>query len=321
MASEDTRNAYKCCRGCCGVLVLVMLILILSARHVIRFHELAFEKPFLQEINQEVVYEEGVHYLLFSEMVKFPAQVIDADLYDLSVFSKAEDVNNDDDEGVAGTSLVIDVAIQYQLQPEGLSDIFDIGGTDGYVSQIVAVATDAIKNNATTFSADEYLTHRRIIEKTFTKLVSDELADKFAGTELLNLNLLSVDFPFTFYQRKLQVGIQNLNNQIQEFNRETEVIRDQTLRNVTVIENDAQEIVNVANTEAELIQKRASNEALNITGQAAEESIRLLADELEVTSQKDFLSLHYLVNMLDKPGQQRKFVNFGDLNAFTNTQP
>eukprot|EP00924_Labyrinthula_sp_SR-Ha-C_P007212 augustus_masked-scaffold_8-processed-gene-12.0-mRNA-1 protein AED:1.00 eAED:1.00 QI:0/-1/0/1/-1/1/1/0/311 len=300
-----TEDELWCGSICCGVTTILFIIFIATSLIKVQFDEYAFKKPWGQGIDQSEVYTQGVYFLGFwNSMVTFPATVIKLELDALSVFSSA----TEDD---AGTTLVLDVVIEYTLDPNQLSELFDIGGETGYIKQIEAVAIEEVKNTATNFNADSYLTNRRNIETSFEEVLEVAIRESFAGTQVQNVKLVSVLFPDTFYQRKLDVGLQEINNEIQQFNQDTALVRDETARQVLEIENEAREITETASAEAALIVTKAENERTRLIGDANQESIKILADNLGITEQADFLSLNYLVQLLTNPGNQRKFVNFG----------
>jgi regulator of protease activity HflC (stomatin/prohibitin superfamily) len=141
---------------------------------VVQFNEIAFLKAWGQSIDQTKVFDQGRYMVGFwNEFVTFPATVIDLQLKELQVFSSSE---GDD----AGTTLNIDVGVQYVLNPDRLSDLFDIGGQTGFITQIEAEAIETIKNAAPEFSADEYLTERRDIEAIFKERLTERIAQNFA---------------------------------------------------------------------------------------------------------------------------------------------
>lgn len=299
--------------GCC----LFIFILIMSSIGVVQFNEIAFLKAWGQSIDQTEVYTQGRYFVGFTNsFVTFPATVINLNLQDLEVFSS----NEGDD---AGTTLEIDVSVQYVLDPERLSDLFDIGGETGFTTQIQAEAIETLKNAAPQFNADAYLTDRAAIETNFKTLLQERIALNFANTQVVNVQLLRVPFPASFYQRKLDVGLQALKNEIENFTRETVQVRDETAKKVLLIENDAREIVEKADSQAGLIVARAENEFERVIGSANEVAMNRLAEALDITPdsptyQADFLSLNYLIQLLNNQGTQKKFVNFGQLPAATS---
>ena len=173
------------------------------------------------------------------------------------------------------------------------------------------LAIETIKNNATLFSADEYLTMRRTIEARFLEVVTNELRD-VGLVQVEALQLKEVTFPSSFYRRKLDAGIQAQKNLIEEFKQNSTVIREKTRNEVVFIGNDATQQFKAFKAQGTLIVQQGKNNATRIRGEADVEGLKVLSTALGITNQTQLLSLSYLVN-IKQHSSVAAFVNFDNL--------
>lgn len=277
------------------------------------------------------VYGPGLHLLGPDySFVTFPSTTQIIDLVDLTVWSRAgkesgnggnsgnstETPGNNSTETDAGTELKVDFEVQYALIQDRIPSLFNKVGLE-HEPFVRNVIISAIKNNATRFGADEYLTRRSMIEHEFFKVAKAE-ALATADVDITNLRLHHVEFPPSVYSRKLDAAIQNQLNLIEEYKKTSSLVRGQTQVEVKSIENNAFKIRSQATAEAALLEKKASNDAVRIKATANREGLKEVSDRLGITIQKEILSLNYLISLENKKGDIKKYVNFG---AVSNVVP
>lgn len=287
-------------------------------------------------MNYDTLYQPGRHYIWpFHEFVPFTKTVQFLNL-NLEVYTKDDGSGNQG--GVAGTPLDLQIGIQYLLIQSQVIPLFQKYnlvrwllwaktptlmklkcGIQGYGSVLKNLAIETIKNNATLFSADEYLTARRTIEARFLQVVTAELRD-VGLVELEALQLKQVIFPASFYRRKLDAGIQEQRNLIEEFNQNSTVIREKTRNEVVFIGNDATQKLKAFEAQGSLIVQQGKNNATRIRGAADVQGLEFLSTALGISNQTQLLSLGYLVN-LKEHSSVKAFINFHELGDMKQLTP
>jgi len=308
MLKDDFVSGKTCgCRTpiCLVTTVMVLLIGLFSVSlRRIEYYELGFAKArFGGAIDRSEVYEPGVYFLgPLHVFATYLATTRNVNMRVLNVFSSSE---GDD----AGTTLDIDVHFKYQVIAERLESLYAKVGLepDEFVQNIVI---NTIKNSAVSFSADDYLTKRRLVESELLKDLRNATLQA-ADVNLSSFQVLQVHFPSTFYGRKLDAALQIQENLIEDYRKNSTLIRGETSVQVEKIENEASLIRSAATNEATLLRKQASLKALELTEEAKRDGLASLAGQLGITDSASFLQLDYQLKVLQ--GGARKYVNFGNL--------
>lgn len=320
MSKTERKKLYKkasCCFFTALVVFIFVCILSISRLH---YYEIGFKRKRTSGIvDRSKVYTAGRYWLgLNGVFVKYPANAIDEFLVDLSAWTRATvDSSSSDDAGIdgginadAGTAVLIDLGFQYQLIPNKLAELYSKVGTnfEGYVKNI---AINTIKNNATLFSSDEFIKSRVIVEKAFKEALSSALEEE-ANCKLVGLQMRHISFPETFMERKLQASIQELKNQAEEYRKTASISRVETRRQAREKENDAFEIEQTAIAQAELVKQKALNEAKRLKEASRSDGLKLITDNIGVTSTKHVVSLDYMISLMNAAPTET-YVNFDSI--------
>ena len=159
---------------CCIVIsiILFFLMILLPLKFVkLEYHQLGLKQDRIGgTVYRDTTYIGGdgrKNIGVNGIFVVYPSTVQNMYLPDQNVWSLATDED-------AGTLLDIDVSFQYQLIPERLGDLYEKVSLE-YEAFITNLAITAIKNEATLYSADDYLARRKEIENALLRAVRTSL--------------------------------------------------------------------------------------------------------------------------------------------------
>ena len=301
MSEKRVRPEFLCCLGSTFFIIIFLIILPLSFQRV-TYYEIALSKNRVtSQVNREDFYEAGNHAVgPNTQFVKYPANVQYMYLEDQTVWSKSSD-------DAAGTLLALDISLQYQLIPEKLGDLYDKVGME-FETLAKNLAISSIKNEAVKYTADEYLTNRRNIEKGLLKSVTKVMFNE-SDADLIGLQLREVTFPELFYAKKLAAAIQTQNNNAEEYRKESRIIRGETSELVQYIENDAVLIKQIADAKSVNIKQTALNTATKIVQDARSDGLKCIVDEISINNHKHLLSLDYILQ-IEKSNKTNFLINF-----------
>lgn len=309
---EKDKNVKWCCIGSCSFIVCLLLVILLPLSFSrITYYEIGLEQSRISgKVSRDRVYESGFYTLgpdgIF---LKYPAYTQNIELPNLSVWSKTSP--ND-----AGTLLSLDISFQYELIPEQLGKLYDKVGTN-YEKLVRNLAISAIKNDVVNYSSDDFLTKRRVIEKSLIKMVRKVLNEE-AESHLISLQLREVVFPSLYYRRKLDSAVQIQTNNAEEYKRESRIIRGETQEMVKFVENDAELIKDLAVAKADNIVKNSRNNATEIVQSSHNLGLEGMVGVLNLTDRETILSLDYLLQ-LELNNRTNYLINY-DRSALVTTQ-
>jgi len=255
MGVSSRIQCYKT-SACPGFVLLLLLIILLPLSfHNVEYHEVAFfKRRSTGTIDRDTVYTVGRHCIgPDGSFVKFPASEQTVEFSGMSVWTKTERLS-DTNVGAAGTAISLDVTFQYRLRPDELSDLYSAVALQ-YESFVRNLATTAIKNISTSFTADEFVKSRRTIQDALQLGVDTALEAAHADCETLQLR--KIEFPPTFVERMLAAAVQIQTNQAEESLQQSAIIRSTTELGVKKIENDASVVSNTAEAQANLVKIEA----------------------------------------------------------------
>lgn len=306
-------NTKKCLKDnvCCiwilfGIGLLLTVILVPLSYSRVEYYEIALVRDKITGVvNTETTYYSGLHSIGPSfEFLKFPSTQETLFLKDVSVFSLS-------DGNSGGTTVYIDLAIQYRIDDENLGLLYKKTGLN-YKNLVRDISTTSIKDTAARFSADDYLLRREFIEKSFRGDVEIKLNNIYMT--LTGFQLRKIRFSAQFEDKKLKAAIQRLLVKQREFEQESKIIRSKTGEEVKRIKNDADSIVKFANAQSTGIVEEAKNNATEIVGSAEKEGLLFVHDalSLDVLSAPDRQILKKLARILGlkKNGKAEYLVNF-----------
>lgn len=287
---------------CLLLAVFLFFLLIGLSFHRVHYYEIGLQKSASTgTVNRDSVFKSGNYFIgPDGTFVTFPSLVQNKYLRDLSIWSLSSP--ND-----AGTFLNIDVSFQFYIIPEKLGLLYNKVGTN-YEKLVENLAITAIKNEAVKWSADNYLTSRRLIEKGIFGEISKVLVNE-SNCNVTGVQLGKVLFPELFYNRKLDAAIQNQYNIAEDYRQEARVIRGQTSQEVVYIKNNIIEVSEISIVQSTNIKETANNQATKIIQDSKTEGLLQIRKSLNITNNTEFLSLDYILQ-LEKSTGINYFINY-----------
>lgn len=300
---------------CGGAVFLLFIILLPMSFAGCEYYEVCLKKRrSTSKVDTSQIYEPGNHFLGPDYFfLPFPKSAQHFTLDDLSIWSLSNAETGD-----AGVALHIDVSFQYQLRPESVPELFrDVGVA--YEGPIRNYAIEALKTNATLWSADAYLQNRTDVEAALHNAV--EVAINRGHADMVDFQLRAVDFPATgsnsFVQNKLKAAIQRENNEQEEFHQEAVLTRSMYQTEKEVKENSARQVREEAAARAVLIGAQATNQAAKTVELARNQGLNLMYTELGLTTPAQKASLDYLLTLSSSNEGKNIFIDFDQANSFS----
>lgn len=289
-----------CKQFCGGVAALVFVVLMSMSFSRLHYYEIGLvQRRSTGTVYRDTVYSSGNHFLGPDyRFITFPATAQTLEFSELSVWTKSSEQD-------AGTAMLLDVSMQYFLVKEELPKLYETVALN-YESLIRNLALNTLKNNATQFSADEWVQNRRMIQDTMTRVVNSAIHAAHARCSLLQLR--KVQFPQSFVERRLDAAIQGQRNAEEAYKQTATITRATTSKLSLEIENKALLVERTAEAEAALIEAKAENRKRDFDQRARSEGLFLVTEELEITAQSEVVSLDYQMRL--KESDAKMFVDF-----------
>jgi hypothetical protein len=283
-------------------LFLILLLVPLSFSRVAYYEIGLIKSRSTGIVNRNIVYQAGNHYIgPDNYFVIYPASIQTKLFEKLSIWSRASSED-------AGIFLEIDISFQWKLDPDSIGLLYNKIGTN-WNTLVSNLAISAIKNEAVKWSADEYLVKRRLIEKNMFTSVSDILIDQ-ANCNVTSLQLRDINFPVSFYERKLESAIQMQKNIAEAYNSSANIIRGETSQLVQYINNKAVQAIKFAESQAVNIKSLAETRATKVLQDARITGLTLIKKELGLTNTSHLMSLDYMLQLEQNKDKIEYLVNF-----------
>lgn len=272
MSSEEELH-IKCRRcACLSIVALIDIIVtiscVASSYHYVSYDEMAFKRAVYGSVDTSVIYNQGRYFMpLTYSVVRFPA-VYQPIVFLLSVFSDN------------GLEFDVSVSFQYKLPPNSLADIYNKYSTN-YESLVISVSKAAIKNTATLFGVEDYLSNRTYIENKFAVAVHGKLSEiVWVDAPTQFFKIISIHFPGSLIDKSLQTVVTLQNNELLLAQQQLSVINAETDSIIAAI--DAQTTLTLAyatNTATQTVnesQNKAKRLMVNARGQGIATFLSLL---------------------------------------------
>lgn len=292
-----------------STLLFLSLLLIGLSYNTVAYYQIGLTKSrSTGSVDRSSVYENGNYFLNpDNAFLVYPSTIMTKSFPNLSIWSLASKED-------AGIFLEIDITFQYYIIPETLGKLYNKIGTN-YDKLLESLAISAIKNEAVKWSSDDYLKNRRKIEKSMLKSLHSKLEDE-ANCNITSLQLLDIQFPQSFYDRKLDTAVQIQTNIATEYSLNAQIIRGKTSQMVAYLLNQATQTIKLSESQAINIKEIAKTKSKEIIQNAKIESFFSIVKELNITNKTQILSLDYLLQLELEKDNIDFFINFED-NLFS----
>lgn len=287
--------------------VILMIILLPLSFAYIEYNEIAFKKNTISNrVDTSEVYANGRHmWGPAYDKIAFTStyQLESFSGTELSVFSSN------------GLDFPIEVDVYYKLEPENLALIFDDVGT-AYEERLRALIESSLKNTATKFEVDDYVTNRTNITQAMYDGLNVDLAELFISIEPYKFLLKKVAFPDDVDQVFLNTAVQELENEKALLEQDVALTIRETNRLIEEIDGNITVVTVTAEAEAEAIVNIAQAEAGKIIQEATGVGINYMFTVLNITQAEERQKLFELFAILDnKNGVQ---ILSGNINPLVN---
>lgn len=283
--------------------IILFLGLFVPSIRRISYNEYAFKQDRFGQVDIDHVYTRGRYYIPINYiMVKLPStyQLIEISS---SIFSNL------------GLEFDLNLVVYYQLPKENLGKIYR-QFSKNYEDRIINIVKTTIKDAATFFSVNNYVTNRTYIQDTFSQEVHSQLTT-LLGIDISSLyfRLLHIDFPESVIESSLLSAIELQNNKIKNLQQEVAIIEADTKQIIANINAQTNATVEFANIGAQQIVDNSLSEANKIITAARGEGIKLTLDIIGITSPVLIDEFIKLVSILDSDNPK---ILSGNFNTFIN---
>jgi len=298
-------SAIQACAGIGVCTFFLLVFLIFTSMNTLEPTELGLKYDWWKETvedNDGFAYSAGRSFFLTAKFIKFPGVVQSIDFGSRSgsppgasfwgsrgghrpaIKSRTKD----------GLGIEIECAMQYELLPKKVLDLYNTFGTD-FEDFFEKVATSIIMSESTLYSSSEFFANRTVIAPligdTLLKVFNKRL---FANVPLFQLNsvVLPTQFEEAIHQTQMvtqQIAVVEFQRARQEVEWQTEVLKaEQQLEvKLNIARAEASSIVLVAqaagkrkllhaqgDADAMLVKQKATAMAANLTKQADADAVR-----------------------------------------------
>lgn len=286
------------------IFIIVFISVLATSFHYVEYNEYALRQHKYGEVELNHVYTQGRY--VFSPIYKFVTlsstfQSIDITL---AIFSSL------------GLEFDIHIVVYYRLPKENLGEIYHKFSLN-YDDRITNIIKTTVKDIATTYTVDDYVVNREIVENAFSDQVHKQLKETI-GVDIpgLYFRLLDITFPHSVINSSLTSAIELQNNQIQNYLQEVALIEVQTNLLVNEINLQTNYTLTSANIDASQIIANSISEANKIILTARADGIQVVLSMLNITDQTIQTEFIKLMSILD--GSSPKIVSIDNINLFTN---
>ncbi len=283
-------------------IILVCIIVPLSF-HYVRYDQYAFNRNIYGSTDTTHLITQGRYfYPITHDLVTFPStyqmvSFLNSQGTSLSVFSNE------------GLQFNIDVIFFYRLPSDTLGQIYNTYST-AYDSQVSNIAKAVLKNQAVSFTLDDYANNHQYIQSQFASSLSQTLTTQLkVYTPIYNVLLLNIYYPGSVINQNLQSAIEFQNNQVQQFQQAVDLIDIETSRLLSLIWANSNITINFANTSANAIVSNAVSVSSAIVTSARALGIQNTLNALNITDPSLRDQFFQITSILDNANSPKVLFN------------
>jgi len=235
---------HKVCLGTCGcIFIFIIILLVPLSFSYVDYDKNAFKKNTMtNKVNTDDVYTNGRYFWGINyRPVTFPRFYNKIELRgnDILIFSDN------------GLEFSIECDLFYKLDPGNLSNIFTKFGNN-YHSRIVDEIKASIKNTGPQYSVEKYILNMSVIHKAIVNNLNHDLSDFHIFIQPNMFFILRIVYPSSLKNKFLETAIQSLENEKSILQRDLDLIKKVTEKNVTNIRANVTVLHNTGKAEANL---------------------------------------------------------------------
>lgn len=314
---DDRSTCFRIVFDIVVVIFLIGIIIILPATltpsfHYVKYDEMCFAKNKYGGTDTSKIIMPGRNFLpLNYGLVCLPSTYRQINYY------------VDDGTGVVvisqnGLQFNIDVSFRYRLTPENLEKVYNTFSTS-YDNKINTIAKSIIKDKAGGYSPEDYISKKKELQKVFALAVK-EAVESQVGVEvpLKFFFLEDITFPATILTTSLNTVLQTLNNDLLPITQQVEVIKAETLTQLSAIQAQSSSTLTRANLEAAQIINNSVSYTTGVNIKSKSMGIFTIADNLNITESTDRAKFAKIMNLYDVKNTRFIYGNINNLLIKTN---
>lgn len=267
--------------------IIIIISTVVPSYHYVKYDEYTLRLNKYHGADLSRVYGEGRYFLtLENSMIYFP-----------STFQRVSFVSSAFSDN--GLEFDLDVSFYYKLPKENLGTIYDTYSTS-YASKIESNAKQVTKNVASTFSVEEFLSNRTLIEETIGMALQTQINQTLGIYVPYNyFKIITITFPSILISKSLDTAIALQTNQIALLQQEVNIIKADTEQMISQIEASTTRIENYALTQSNQIKSNAQSVSTNMLLTSRTDGLDLFCSTLNITEPTQINKINKIFTMID----------------------
>lgn len=288
---EDTTakdESYVCIATLILIICLVVIVpCVTLSFHYVNYDEYGIRNNVYKGADLSTVYDQGRYFLtLDNEMLKFPSTYQRIDITS-AVFAEN------------GLEFDCVSSFVYRLPKEHLGEIYDTYGMN-YDSRVENTASQVIKNVASTFSENEFLSNRTDIRDAIANEL-EYVIDRDFNIEVPEslFEILSITFPQSVVDIRLETAIALQNNELLEKQQNVNIVIADTNKMKASIDAQTEQTLLFSETRASKLVEDARTSSVQIALTTRGNGISLLCNELNITDSRERVRVVEIFAIMD----------------------
>lgn len=272
------------------VMTIIIIVTVTLSFWYVPYNNYALRRNTYNGVALGHVYTEGRYFLtLDNSLVYFPST------YKEITFTSKTFAEN-------GLEFDCYITFYYRLPRENVGSIYNSYST-AYNTRVINNAKQIIKNVASTFSVENFLSNRTYIENTMATSLEPYLYTTIqVEAPAAYFKIVNIVFPTTLTAKSLETAIALQNNQIQEYEQQVNVINADTNRLKAEIDAETSRTLEYANNQASQIITNSQSESAKILSITRSEGINQVCNAIGIINPSDINRLTNVFAVMDNVG-------------------
>jgi regulator of protease activity HflC (stomatin/prohibitin superfamily) len=290
---EKLGNRGVCFMCCCVLFFSIGIPLITTSFEYVQYNQLAFPKNTLtNKVDQSEVFTNGRYFLGPNvDLVTFKST------YQKIEFAGDNALQVFNSEGL---SVELDASFYFKIQAGNLQKMFTAYGTN-IITKALDIAESTLKNNAVTFTIEQYLKNRAIIAQTFNRNLTKAMSSIYLDVEDHKFQMRQITFPEQIRTKYLDAAVVLQREKQYQFEQEAKLIRDNTDKMTKSTKANTTVITREAEAKSARIVAVAKAHADQLVSTARGKGIAIALSNLTISDPADRKMFIKLMAILDNP--------------------
>jgi regulator of protease activity HflC (stomatin/prohibitin superfamily) len=281
-----------------GTAVIMICSMVPSSYYGIEYDEYALHRDRLyNKVDYDKVYSNGYYFLgLNQEFIKFP-RTYNYESFTgstLPVFSKD------------GLEFGFQCDYQWKIKRDAIPDIhrnFRLA----YRQQINNRVISTIKNIAITFTTEEFVTARTLVDSVITAAIANAVSSLGFDIPVDKFQFAKPILPDNIRAKSLQKVVQLINNDVQSLVQQQQLVLQETGVMVSLVLSNSTKLISQAQSSASRIISQANAAAFNIANTAEQNGLAQLFSGMEINDVTTKTLLRRVIALEENPDAQIYF--------------